>query len=60
MVEKCSATGNTPPPEIQEKFEEISPKYKEVRNTIEVLNQQLGEAVFAAFGNDLAPDAGIY
>ena len=41
----------------QKTLKEITPKYKEVKNTIEVLNQQLGEAVFAAFGNDLAPDA---
>lgn len=43
--------------ESQNYLKEISPKVKEVENTLAVLNQQLGEAVFAAFGDKIPPDA---
>lgn len=43
--------------ESQAELKEINPKVKEIRNTLAVLNQQLGEAVFAAFGNKISPDA---
>ncbi|MFA8342624.1 MAG: S46 family peptidase [Rhodothermaceae bacterium] len=43
--------------ESQNYLKEISPKVKEVENTLVILNQQLGEAVFAAFGDKIPPDA---
>ncbi len=40
-----------------EKYRELSPKVEEVNQTLQVLNQQLGELVFEVFGNSIPPDA---
>ncbi len=38
-------------------FNEVNEKYNEVSNTLEILHQELGEAMFEVYGNKLAPDA---
>lgn len=40
-----------------EKYLELSPIVEEVNQTLQVLNQQLGELVFEIFGNSIPPDA---
>lgn len=42
---------------MQKKFKELSPKVNEVNNTLQALNQQLGEALFAVLGDKISPDA---
>jgi hypothetical protein len=39
------------------KLAELEPKYREVQNTLAVLNQLLGEVVFSVYGNQIPPDA---
>lgn len=42
---------------IKEEIKIISPKVKELNNTLSVLNELLGEVVFHVFGNKISPDA---
>lgn len=42
---------------IKEEIKAISPKVKELDNTLSVLNELLGEVVFHVFGNKISPDA---
>lgn len=35
----------------------LEPKYREIQNTLSVLNQSLGEVVFSVYGNQIPPDA---
>lgn len=42
---------------IKEQIKVISPKVKELNNTLSVLNELLGEVVFHVFGNKISPDA---
>ncbi len=41
----------------REESEEVSPKVKEIDNTLAVLNQQLGEIIFAVYGDKFPPEA---
>ncbi|MEW6196312.1 MAG: S46 family peptidase [Bacteroidota bacterium] len=41
----------------QKKLKEIQAKTKEIRSTLAVLNQLLGEAAYKIYGNQLPPDA---
>ncbi len=41
----------------QDKIKEIQSRITEINSTLSVLNQQLGEAAFKIFGNQIPPDA---
>lgn len=41
----------------QNKVDGLSKKVKEINNTIDVLNQELAEAIFAVYGEEIPPDA---
>lgn len=41
----------------RDKFKELQKENKELTNTVEVLNQRLGEVIFAAYGDQIPPDA---
>jgi len=43
--------------ESQNQLKKIRSKVKEIKNTLAVLNQQLGEALFAVYGDKISPDA---
>lgn len=69
--EKVVAAANLDPEEIlnsddpfirlliksREDAEEITPKVREIDNTLAVLNQQLGEIIFAIYGDKFPPEA---
>ncbi|MCP5062429.1 MAG: S46 family peptidase [Ignavibacteriae bacterium] len=42
---------------VRKRNKEIKNEVKELTNTLAVLNQQLGEAIFEVYGNKISPDA---
>jgi len=42
---------------LKKRTKEIQEEVKELTNTLTVLNQQLGEAIFEVYGNKISPDA---
>lgn len=41
----------------QKRLAEISPKVKEIKNSLEVLNKDLGDLIFEVYGDKIPPDA---
>ena len=40
-------------------FDSLATARKELENSLEILNQKLGEAIFEVFGEDISPDASL-